>query len=101
MRQSPRTLAASLPLLAAASLVLTACRDDPVSAEATPERVVVLNGIGQTGVTLGSSTTPRLLRFDPFDGATMTVERDTALSAASAFSGDLVFVADLRTATVQ
>ena len=99
---TPRSLnhrGAPIALLALSTLA--ACGADPVRpSAAAPDRVVVLNGFGQTGVTTSTSGTPTYLRFDPFDGATMTVERDTVLSASSAFSGDLVFVADLKAGTV-
>jgi hypothetical protein len=98
--------ASSLALRVTSSLAVVlfaACADDPVSpGAASPDRIVVLNGVGQTGVTIASDTgAARLLRFDPFDGATMTVQRDTALSTASAFSGDLLYVAALKTGTVK
>lgn len=92
-------------LAALAVPVLTACADSSTAPDTrvVRDRPVVLNGVGQTGVTVVVDTGgPGLhLSFDPFDGATFTVERDTALSTSSSFSGDLLFVAAIGARTVQ
>ena len=88
---------------AALFLLAAACSDDPNAPRgALPDRVVVLNGVGQTGVTVVADTgTNRLIRFDPFDGATFALERDSVLSTASSFSGDLLYIAALSSGAVQ
>ena len=84
---------------AATALLLGACDStDPIRPRDEPRRVVVLNGVGQTGVTLlphtesGSSVH---IPFTSFDGAAMTVEGSRAFTTSSRASGDLLFIADL------
>ena len=94
-----------LPFLAATLLAAAACSDSigPVVRHA-PKGVAVLNGSGQTGITLADSigAGATFLPFTgQFDGAAFAIERDTALATSSALAGDLLWVADLGAAHVQ
>lgn len=81
-----------------------ACDRDPVAPKNTPlGRVVVLNGVGNTGVSvlpdqIGTSVH---LSFSDFDGASFSMRNDTVISAASRAKGDLLYVADLKGRTVR
>lgn len=89
-----------IPSLAVAiAAVLAACDStNPRSPQDELRRVVVLNGVGQTGLTLlphtgtGSSIH---IPFTSFDGAAMTVDGAAAFTTSSRASGDLLFVANL------
>ena len=90
-------------LLPLAVLVAVACGDStsPTRRPAVG-RALVLNSTGARGVTIladtGSATT-RIAFAEPFDGAAFTVSGDSVLSASSKSGGDLLFVADTRSAT--
>ena len=82
-------------VLAAAALAAGACSDSPTTPGARVARgVVVLNGFGQQGVTLVPDTgnaTGRINFGPDFDGGSLTVERDTAISTSSRGGGDQLY----------
>lgn len=93
----------TLPTATVALALLAACdSSDPVRPADEARRVLVLNGVGQTGVTLlphtesGSSVH---IPFTSFDGAVMTVDDSRVYTTSSRGSGDLLFVADLASLT--
>jgi streptogramin lyase len=60
---------------------------------------VVLNGFGQTGITLVPDTGTSVTRIDfadLYDGGGFALERDTLLTTSSKSAGSLLYVADLR-----
>lgn len=89
-----------ISLIAATALALLAACDsaDPIQPRDEARRVVVLNGVGQTGLTQlphtesGSSVH---IPFTSFDGAAITVDGSRAFTTSSRASGDLLFIADL------
>lgn len=87
------------PILAAALALLAACDStDPTVPRGEMHRVVVLNGVGQTGLTLLSeaeSGSSVHIPFTSFDGAAMTVDGRWTFTTSSRASGDLLFIADL------
>jgi len=95
----------TFPILAAALALLAACDStDPTVPRGEMHRVVVLNGVGQTGVTLLSEAEPGSsvhIPFTSFDGAAMTVDGPWAFTTSSRASGDLLFIAQLDAHTRQ
>lgn len=97
------TLATSL--LATVVGFAAACSDSTAPrGPLPPNGVVILNGSGQTGLTLAgnSGTATTHIAFNgSFDGAAVVVERDSALATSSALAGDLLWITDLRTGVVK
>lgn len=94
--------------LCAAAASLTACGDDGATAVVPqpPRGIVVLDGFIQPGLTLvpdSGSATSRIAFAPPteFDAGGFTLERDTVLAVSSKAAGDLLYIADLKTATVR
>ena len=85
-------------------VALSAC-NDPESPEVPPPLgdVVVLNGVGATGVTVLAEPgdIAKHLTFDPFDGASFTMRNDTVVTTSSKGSGDLLYVGVLGSGSVQ
>jgi hypothetical protein len=86
-------------------LLLSAC-SDPESPEVPPPLgdVVVLNGVGATGISVLAEPgggEEKHLAFDPFDGASFSLRGDTVVSTSSKGSGDLLFVGVLGSGSVQ
>jgi len=101
---SPRTAS----LLCLAALSLTACGDDGGTSpiQLAPRGIAVLDGFIQPGLTLvadSGSATQRLAFGAPneFDAGLFELRNDTAVAASSRGAGDLLYVADLRAASVR
>lgn len=101
-----RRLVSTTSLFAVA--VLTACGDDGVTntTPQPPRGILVLDGFIQPGLTfLGDTGTAfTKLAFGPpteFDAGGFTLERDTALAVSSRGAGDLLYITDVRTASVR
>ncbi|HET7583345.1 MAG TPA: hypothetical protein VFK13_00425 [Gemmatimonadaceae bacterium] len=95
-----------LVLVTALAVLVVGCTDTTGVQGTTggDARVVVLNGVGETGVTfvpLDNAPTAHIDFGASFDGAVFTVDHDSVLSTSSAFAGDQLFVADLAARTVQ
>jgi hypothetical protein len=95
-------------LFTLAVLALTACGDDGATppAQLTPRGIAVLDGFIQPGLTLvpDSGTVTQRIIFgtsNDFDAGTFEVRNDTAVAASSRGAGDLLYIADLRTAAVR
>ncbi len=89
-----------------AALALCACNDSTGIPGLSGGRasVVVLNGVGETGVTLVPFDGASSAHIDfgaAFDGAVFTVQNDTVLSTSSSFGGDQLYVADLVARTLR
>jgi len=87
-------------------IVILACNDgtSPVQRPAIEPGAIVLNGVGQTGVTFvpDSGATNSHIDFgSSFDGATFTVLDGIVLSTSSSLRGDQLYVADLSDGTLQ
>lgn len=83
---------------------VASCASDPAAPNNTPlGTVVVLNGQGETGVSVlpDEPGTPVHVPFSDFDGASFSIRNDTVISAASKAKGDLLYVADLKGRTVR
>jgi hypothetical protein len=98
----------SRSLLAVALLTLVACGEDGAigPAQLVPRGIAVLDGFIQPGLTLvpDSGTVTQRIAFgapNEFDAGTFEVRNDTAVAASSRGAGDLLYVADLRTASVR
>jgi len=94
--------------LALAALALTACGEDGATspAQLAPRGIAVLDGFIQPGLTLVADTgtsTQRLAFGAPneFDAGSFELRNDTAVAATSRGAGDLLYIADLRTASVR
>lgn len=86
------------PALIAAFFAIVGCSSDDTigSGNEKDARILVLNTYGQTGITLVADTgaAGTLLDLpDSFDGSTLTVRGDTALTTASRDGGDVLYVA--------
>jgi hypothetical protein len=81
---------------------LVTCRDPGGPEPFEPGRIVVLNGQGETGVTILARAEQGLrhLSFPEFDGASFALRNDTVISAASKAKGDLLYVGILNTGKV-
>lgn len=81
---------------------LGACGDFNTPTSFEPGRIVVLNGHGETGITvLAKAEQPsRHLSFPDFDGASFALRNDTVISTASKTKGDLLYVGILATGKV-
>jgi len=93
----------ALVRLASFLLALTACsRSTRLPESPGLGQVVVLNGQGETGISVlpDAGGTPVLLSFSDFDGASFSLRNDTVASAASKSKGDLLYVGDLKSKTV-
>lgn len=95
-------------LLSLAAFLLTACGDDGATppAQLLPRGIAVLDGFIQPGLTLvpDSGTVTQRIAFgapNEFDAGGFELRNDTALAASSRGAGDLLYVADLRTASVR
>ncbi len=92
-------------LFVSALLVTGACKDTSLNPlPFTPNKgTVVLNGFGQTGVTLVPDTGTVSGGFislpASFDGAFERIARDTVLTTASKFGGDILYVIDVNAGT--
>lgn len=100
------SIRASLLLLATVSL--TACGDDGTTppAQLAPRGIAVLDGFIQPGLTLvpDSGTVTQRIAFgasNEFDAGGFELRNDTAVAASSRGAGDLLYIADLRTASVR
>lgn len=98
----------SRSFLALALLALTACGEDGAIAPAqlVPRGIAVLDGFIQPGLTLvpDSGTVTQRIAFgasDEFDAGSFELRNDTAVAASSRGAGDLLYVADLRSALVR
>ncbi len=95
-------------LFSLALVTLAACGDDGATppAQLVPRGIAVLDGFIQPGLTLVPDTgtaTQRITLGAPneFDAGVFELRNDTALAASSRGAGDLLFVADLRSALVR
>ena len=92
-----RLLSLSLALAAAAA----GCTDEDIGPRVPPppRGIVVLNGFGEPGLTLlaDTGTASTHVGFEPFDGGSFTLEKDTVLTTSSKWAGSLLYVADART----
>lgn len=81
---------------------LTACSRSTPPDLRGPGKVVVLNGQGETGISVlpDDGGPPVLLSFSDFDGASFSLRNDTVASAASKSRGDLLYVGSLLSKTV-
>ena len=95
-----RRFLAVLATVALPSLV--ACHEPDAPTQFEPGRIVVLNGQGETGITILGNVegTSRHLSFPEFDGASFSLRNDTVISAASKAKGDLLYVGILKTGKV-
>lgn len=95
-------------LVSLAVLSLTACGDDGGTSpiQLAPRGIAVLDGFIQPGLTLvadSGSATQRIAFGAPneFDAGGFELRNDTAVAASSRGAGDLLYIADLRTASVR
>jgi hypothetical protein len=95
-------------LLCFAALSLTACGEDGgiTPLPLAPRGIAVLDGFVQPGLTLladSGSASQRIAFGAPneFDAGSFELRNDTVVAASSRGAGDLLYVADLRTATVR
>lgn len=89
--------------LASMLIAVTACsRSTDSDSGPALGRVVVLNGQGETGISVlpDNGGTPVLLPFSYYDGASFSLRNDTVASAASKSKGDLLYVGDLASKRV-
>ncbi len=98
----------SLAAVAVLALGTAACGSDSIITPIAgpPRGIVVLDGFIQPGLTLlaDTGTSTQRIAFAPsteFDGGAFRLENDTAVAASSRGAGDLLYVADLRTASVR
>lgn len=98
----------SLALLSFSALSLAACGEDGATtpAQLAPRGIAVLDGFIQPGLTLvpDSGTVTQRIAFGAsteFDAGVFELRNDTALAASSRGAGDLLYIADLRTASVR
>ncbi|MBC7790099.1 MAG: hypothetical protein H7Z74_09140 [Anaerolineae bacterium] len=94
-----------LPLPFAAIVVL-ACSDStlPFEPPVLQPGALILNGVGETGVTFVPSSGAPNSHIDfgaSFDGATFTVLDNIVLSTSSSLKGDQLYVADLSNGSLQ
>ncbi len=87
-------------------VVSLACNDgtSPVQRPAVEAGAIVLNGVGETGVTFVSDSGAPNSHIDfggSFDGATFTVLDGTVLSTSSSLKGDQLYIADLSDGTLR
>jgi hypothetical protein len=83
-------------------VAVAACHDPNASTPFEAGRVVVLNGTGETGVTILAKPEQigRHLSFPDFDGASFAIRNDTVISTSSRDKGDLLYVGILNTGKV-
>jgi len=99
--------ASRLTALASALVVAlgTACTDSSLEpgGPLPPKGIVVLNAFGQQGITLLPDSGAGSARIDfggLFDGGGFSLARDTLLTTSSKGAGDLLYVVDVRAATL-
>ena len=96
-----RSSVSAIAVLAALAL---GC-DDSVRPDGFQNRIgaVVLNGVGETGVTIVPYDSRQVSRigFPSFDGDRFTLAGTLVLSTSSSFSGDQLYVADLAAGSLR